>query len=341
MRLIRLVILVLIGTMLAAVLGVRHLEDTGWYTLAVGSLLAIGLYASTYGIVLKEAREHLRLILSAVTIGVLLKALLIGGSLAVVFHDPFYMILGIVVAQIDPLSVAALLKNSRMSAKAKTILASWASFDDPVTVLLALYVPTLLGRLFNDNSLVGVGGNNGGIGGYALGLGLNVLFIAVVWLLWRAVRNNRPAALVVLGGAVIAAVTQLWMLGVAGIGLFVRPGIEKYVEQAVTWALGAAAVVLGLLLVDGINILGGLALGVAAYCAQMVVGFLLTRHLDRQDRVHIACAQQNGITAIILSLLFEPHYPGTVAIVAPAIIVINGLHGLVNHWVDRRLAKEI
>jgi hypothetical protein len=53
------------------------------------------------------------------------------------------------------------------------------------------------------------------------------------------------------------------------------------------------------------------------------------------DRWHISFAQQNGLTAIILALLFEPVHPGTVAIVAPAIIVVNGLHALVNKGFDK------
>jgi hypothetical protein len=121
--------------------------------------------------------------------------------------------------------------------------------------------------------------------------------------------------------------------------LFLRPpGIAKFIDHAIVVALGAAAVLLGLLLVDGIDLWKGIALGVAAYFAQVIVGFLLTRGLPEKDRWHISFAQQNGITAIILALIFEPIHPGTVAIVAPAIIVVNGLHWAVNKFVDKKLA---
>ncbi len=72
------------------------------------TLLAIGLYGSTYGIDLAEARAHVRLILLAITVGVLFKAVLIGLPLWWLFDDPRYLILGVAVAQIDQLSVAAL-----------------------------------------------------------------------------------------------------------------------------------------------------------------------------------------------------------------------------------------
>jgi len=49
----------------------------------------------------------------------------------------------------------------------------------------------------------------------------------------------------------------------------------------------------------------------------------LTRHLPRNERLYLAFAQQNGITAMILALFFERDLPTTVGIVAPAIIIIN------------------
>lgn len=109
----------------------------------------------------------------------------------------------------------------------------------------------------------------------------------------------------------------------------------KIILSAVT-----VGVVLKAAIIGGINIWSGIALGVAAYCAQIIVGWLLTRGLPTRDRWHISFAQQNGITAIILALLFEPIHPGTVAIVAPAIIVINGLHYLVNKGLDKYVLHE-
>ncbi len=142
------------------------------------------------------------------------------------------------------------------------------------------------------------------------------------------------ATYVLLLGSLSVAAYFFLMLGIAIIGLFLRPNIEKTIAKTVEVALMLAAVLLGMLLVYGINLSGGLVMGAAAFGAQILVGFLLTFGLSKKDRVHIAFAQQNGITAIILALLFESSYPGTVAIVAPAILVTNTLHFVTNKLLD-------
>ncbi len=338
----RLVICMLIGWFLGNWLGLQHLETEQWYRPVTAALLAVGLYASTYGIVLEKARKHFKLIVAAVTIGVLLKALLIGGSLWALSGLPIFWVLAINVSQIDPLSVANL-EKTKMSKDAYSILGAWSSFDDPMTVLLGLYVPALLVAPAPGTPPI----VQGGLGGYALGLGLNLVFAGVVFLVWRFTRLSAANVTLVLliGYLMLAfsfatAIMCLMMLGLALIGLFLRPDhFERVINGAVKVALVLATILLGVLLVHGVNVLGGLGLGIAAYVAQVVVAVPLTRKLPRADRVHLMFAQQNGITAIILSLLFEPAYPGTVAIVAPAIVVTNLLHTVMNKWaVPRFLA---
>ncbi|NLT54698.1 MAG: hypothetical protein GXX79_09045 [Actinomycetales bacterium] len=58
------------------------LDGSPGYLLGTSLLLAVGLYGSTYAIDLDEARRDRRLILLAVTLGVLVKAVLVGGVLA-------------------------------------------------------------------------------------------------------------------------------------------------------------------------------------------------------------------------------------------------------------------
>jgi NhaP-type Na+/H+ or K+/H+ antiporter len=355
MQLFRLILFIILGFGIASIFGIQDLQNTGWYLLFVASLLAIGLYASTYSIVLQEARQHFRIILSAVTIGVILKAAIIGGSLALIFQDPFFLILGITVAQIDPLSVAGLMKGSRMSAKAKTVLASWASFDDPITVIMALYTPLIVGQLFGADfgSITGNSNSSANLASYIQELGLNLGLAAQAFCLYTVIRYYSKhisawiaagvsiASYILLAIAFSVSLLYFMMLGIALIGLFLRPPkIDKVLDHAITWALRVAAVLLGLLLIGGINIWSGIALGVAAYCSQIIVGFLLTRRLPSKDRWHISFAQQNGITAIILALLFEPIHPGTVAIVAPAILVVNSLHAFVNKVLDKYVLHE-
>jgi hypothetical protein len=330
LQLVKLVILGFIGVLIAHFGHVQHVISAHWYVTAISCLLGIGLYGSTYGIDLDEARQHVGIIGSAVTGGVLFKVLLAGGSLALLFHDPRYLLYGIIVAQIDPLSVAALMGKSKMSKRAKTILACWSSFDDPVTVILALYAPLLITHLDAVAHVAPGMAQRQSITGYALGIGANLVFAAIVFGLWRLTRTIRWVQYVLLIVALIVGVHFFWMLGIAFIGLFLRPPIERLVGRLTVLVLYLATIMLGLLLDHRISIVNGLLLGITAFCSQMVAALVLTRKLPRRDTVHLMFAQQNGITAIILALLLEPAYPGTVAIIAPAIFCINALHAATN-----------
>jgi NhaP-type Na+/H+ or K+/H+ antiporter len=341
------------GLALAAIFNFQGIQNSQWYLLTVATLLAAGLYSSTYGISIQEAKTNVRLILKAITVGVFLKAFIVGTLLTLILKDPFGYILGIIVAQIDPLSTAALMKGRRMSKRAKSILSAWASFDDPMTVIMSLYVPVLLAAVVGMEWKAASGSmQEMGLAGYLAETGINLLFAAGIFVLWRLMKRHSKAtnyvvlALVALGmyglvlGALSVAVYYFWMLGIAVLGLFMRPPIESALSHVVRWALNMAAILLGILLINGINIWTGIALGFAAYSAQVIVGLLLTRKLSRKDRLHIAFAQQNGITAIILALLFESYYPGTIAIVAPAIVVINVIHFVANKILDVHLEQD-
>lgn len=350
---IYLYLFILGGLAVSAIFNFRGVQDEQWYLLTVAVLLATGLYSSTYGISLREARAHVRLILKAITVGVILKSFITGTILSYILQDPFGYILGIIVAQIDPLATAALMKSNRMSKPAQAILRAWSSFDDPMTVIMSLYVPVAI-ALLSGMQWEPIRGTmqDVGIAGYLVETGINLLFAAGIFVLWRLMKKHSKAtnyfvvALVALGmyglfvGALSIAVYYFWMLGIAALGLFMRPPIQKAIDHTLHWALSIAAVLLGILLINGVNIWTGVALGVAAYLAQIMVGFLLTRQLPGRDRWHIAFAQQNGITAIILALLFESYYPGTVAIVGPAIIVINTIHAIANRVLDVYLDRD-
>jgi NhaP-type Na+/H+ or K+/H+ antiporter len=162
-----------LGTVIGLVTDPSRMVGTTGYVFATGLLLAVGLYGSTHGIDLPDLRRDLRGVVAAVTLGVVLKAALISGVMVLAFDRPEYLILGIVVAQIDPLSVAALSRDGHMSQRARSLLSAWASFDDPMTVLLTLYVAgyayTAAGHA-GTPSVVG-----GGTRGYALQLALNAL----------------------------------------------------------------------------------------------------------------------------------------------------------------------
>ncbi|MHC5908129.1 cation:proton antiporter domain-containing protein [Streptomyces sp. S6] len=299
-------------------------------------LLAVGLYGSTSDISLREAREHLGLLSLAVTVGVVAKAALIAGVLWLTLDDPEYLVLAVTVAQVDPLSVAALRDSSRMSPRAKTILSVWASFDDPVTVLLTAFTVPLVA----DGE--GLGGS---ASGYAAQLGWSAVLVVAAGAVWwcgqqfgRRLRGRLAdvAGAVLVVAMLVLAASYTLMLGIAVVGLFFRPAfLGRWVGAVTKGAYAVAAFLLGMLLVGGVSLGYGLVLGASAFAAHAVVASVLTRRLGRTDRVLLAVGQQNGVTAIVLALSLEPVFPRAAAIVAPAIVTVNVLHFVANSVAGR------
>jgi hypothetical protein len=343
-----------LGYAVARIAGAGEVADGPAYLRTITALLAVGLYGSASGIP-REIYRDLGTVVLAVTLGVLLKTALIAGVMYALFGDPAALVLGIAVAQIDPLSVSALLGRSRMSERGKGLLLAWASFDDPITALLTVYLSAW--------ALTATPGGGGGVaaavlgdtgnGSYLVNIGRNLGFALVVWIGWLAVRRLarrrseqappsarpwvRAGSVAVVALLVGVATWQFLLLGIALIGLFLRLDEPVIVDRAISAAFALATFALGVLLLGGVQIVPGLALGVAAFGAQIVVGWLIARRMTRVDRVYLALGQQNGITAILLALALEPSFPDAVAIVAPAILTVNVLHIVTNALWDHRL----
>ncbi|WP_345363399.1 hypothetical protein [Actinoallomurus liliacearum] len=340
-RMVLMVAMVLLGVLG----GLAFPQATGilsgpFYAMSVTALLAVGLYGSTHGIDLGHLRSDARTVVLAVTVGVLLKAVLITAVLLAVFQNPAYLVLGIAVAQIDPLSVAALGESSRLSRRGQALLLAWASFDDPVTTLLTIYVAAFAMR-FQDGAAT-VHQALGDPAMFTIDLVGNLAVAAVAIVLYRltgrfAPRRQFPVGCAILAVVFAVGVWQTWVLAVALVGLKVRPrlpgrpaAVQGVLDKAVNVAFLLAAVLLGVVLSAGVSPVPGIVLGVTAFLAHALVSLPLTRSHTRADRVLLALAQQNGITAITLALLLEPFFSGTVAVVAPAILVINLLYLLSN-----------
>ncbi|AQZ60156.1 unnamed protein product [[Actinomadura] parvosata subsp. kistnae] len=343
-------VVVALGLACASVAGLDSPTSTPIYVYGVTTLLAIGLYGSASGIP-REAMRDLHLLLVAVTLGVVLKALLIAGVMFLVMREPVALVLGITVAQIDPLSVAAMAGRSRLSPRAQALLRAWSAFDDPITALLILYVSAFALDWSGITGHVAGAPADADTVSYLLNLTANLGFAASAlflwagarWLLRRGARGNTPhpatTALMLLFLAVLVTVAVLnyLMLGIALVGLFFRPLAPKVVDRVSSGALMLAGLALGMLLVHGIDPLLGVVLGLAAFGSQVLVGYALTYRLPHNDRGYLMLGQQNGITAIVLSLTLEPAFPGAVGIVAPAILTVNVLHIVSNNWWARRL----
>ncbi|MGM1060594.1 hypothetical protein [Saccharothrix sp. Mg75] len=332
------------GWLVAESFALREVDRSPVYAFFITALLGFGLYASTSGIVIAEFRRQFRTVVVAVTLGVLAKVALIFGAVYFVFRQPEHLVLAVAVAQIDPLSVAAVRAKSRMSDSAKALLAAWASFDDPITVLLTVYLTAYALR----------GGAVGGVGPFAADLVLNLALAGVAFMLWTLVRRRVEAAEVgrravryavraVMVVAVLAigfvAVQQSLLLALALLGLFFRPNLGRWVDGLAEAGMFAATAAVGLVLAGefawGLALVG-VVLGAAAFGAQALVAVVLTVPARwRGDRTRLALGQQNGLTAIILALLLEPAFPGAIAVVAPAVVVVNLLHAASNGLYDR------
>lgn len=363
---------VVLGLLVGRGVWSESLTGSWWYLPAAGLLLATGLYGSTHGIDRGSIRRDLRTAVVAVTLGVLLKAAFISGVMVLLFRRPEYLVLGIAVAQIDPLSVAAMSRGRRMSERAKTLLAVWAAFDDPMTVLLSVYFSVVAFHLAGRSGSPGLVPDGGGISAYLQGIALNVLLCAAAVALWygarrawnasadRRARKRRSAgdvarrpdrsrssdvlALLVVVALVVTAALSMLMLAVALTGLLVRTGrFGGRVDQAVTGAFLLSSFGLGVLLTGGVSLFTGFVLGVAAFAAQAAVALVIVPltlpNLPRSDKVYLALGQQNGITAIILALALEPDFPGTVGIVGPAVLTISVLYYAANGVWSRRQRK--
>jgi hypothetical protein len=338
---------VALGAVAAAVFHLTDVERSRPYSLLVTALLGLGLYASTRSIALAEFRDRVTMIALAVTFGVVAKIAIIFGVLYLCFRDPDHLVLAVATAQIDPLAVSAVRARQRMSPQTNALLSAWASFDDPVTALLTVYVTAfLLGS--RDGGAPSFGA---GFTAFAQNLFWNLVLAVGGYLAWRGLRaarrvawRHRRTALVAVRAVTVlvavavglAAVAFSLLLALALLGLSVRPSRGNLLDGAVRWAMVVAMGAVGLVLVDGVDLLTGVVLGAAAYGAQALTALVLTAPRSwRRGRARLMLAQQNGMTTILLALLVEPVFPGAIGIVVPAIVTANTAHALGNAVWDR------
>ena len=336
--------LLAVGVLAGLAVDVSGLVRSDGYALGAALLLAVGLYGSTYSIDLRALRADLPGVVAAVTLGVVLKAGLIAGTMMLVFGRP-----GVSGARYrrrpDRPVVGRRPDRQGADVTARPVAADGVGVvrrpddgpADPVSGGVRLHSGGQRGR---PEISRGAGGD------YATGLLFNAVLLAVVVLSWwagrrtlsrlpdiPAVRRTRAGGAVLLLGAmlVLAALNQL-MLGVALAGLVLRAAVlDRAVGRAVGGAYLAAFLTLGLLLAHGVELWPGFVLGVAAFAAQAVVALgvmpLFVRGLERRDRIALGLGQQNGITAVLIALTLERDFPGTAATVGPAVITVNLLHG--------------
>jgi hypothetical protein len=93
-------------------------------------------------------------------------------------------------------------------------------------------------------------------------------------------------------------------------------------------------ILLGSYLDHGVDVWLGMTLAASAMTSQVVTSFIFMARLPLLDKAYLACAQQNGITAVILSLLFMRAAAEVIPVVVVAIIVINLAHVVAFYLLD-------
>lgn len=361
-QLIRLTSLALLGFAMAAFFGWQNLEHSPLYMLVASGLLCIGLYFAVCGIDKAEAKEHWRVIVIAVTAGVLLKYCIIASCMFMMMHDWRYIVFAMAVTQIDPLSVAALSDGERLKPHTQTVLNAWAATDDPMTSVLTPIALLMAGYLshgqFSDRSdwlslLIDL-----------LPFALALVIVGLV--AWKQrfgltiscslskvhdheTTKNTVAALAV----IIGAPTRLFSLP-AFVGWSYRPAWttnEKLVARILMTTLGTATFLLGILLADSHSFSGGPLLGAVTFCSQAIATWCVlglaakfggqSSAFSRRDKLQLALGQQNGITAILLALMLEPSASDAVATIGSAIVTINVLHFVCNWAFDRYVSHRL
>jgi hypothetical protein len=263
------------------------------------------------------------------------------------------ILLGVAMAQIDPLAVAAVRRGDRLSPRAQSILGAWASFDDPFTVLLTVYATGFAMSASGGPGHTSLGTSGQQLGQFAVDLVRNAVFVAVSWLLWQVLRRlarssrtpgRKKAAdgigLALLAVLVVVGAAQFLLLGLAVTGLFFRPPVGRVLRVGSDVAFHVASFGLGLLLVNGVSLRLGLLLAVAAVGAHGLVSVPISRGLGTRDRAYLAAGQQNGMTAVVLALLLDRDFKGVVGIVAPAVVGIAVIHAVWNGVLDRYFHPE-
>jgi hypothetical protein len=314
--------LLFIGHMISDTRYVTGLKAHEFYPIILNVLLAVGLYASVRGIDFRDLNGDRAKLISVVTLGVGLKIILIGGALYAVTGNPNVFIFAIIIAQIDPLSVSALtLKgNYQISPRARSFLLAWSSFDDPITVIAAVAATQLILQV--DLTLLSTEWY------WEFG---NIALPAITYIIHKnfcAGPNSllRERALLFASSAV--AIIFGWMLSIALIGIFLRPSLFSAGKHIIWVAYALSVMLLGSYLQHGVDFALGAGLAAAAIAAQAIASYAFMWRSPSLDKAYLACAQQNGITAVILSLLFARHIEQVTAVVTAAIVIINVFHTL-------------
>ena len=317
------IIFILIGVLSAMIFDFKtFIYDSAIFDIFSSIALLIGLYGSVYGIERQKLLENKNIIGLAVTIGVILKILIIGLFLYIITGQILSFLLATIIAQIDPLSVSSL-ENNKLSPRGNSILSAWASFDDPMTIIISLWISsTIIGIQFDFINMFTTLGKD---------IFLNFLLATITFLLYTKIKNQNLYQLFLLMIVFLFSLVFKLFLGIAIVAIFLRPKIDKEINFLIKIALAYVSIIMGILIVGGVNVYEGIILGILTVIAQFITSWILTKDLLFTDRIQLSIAQQSGITAITLAVYFSHFNNMIVGTISIAIITINSLYFILNY----------
>ena len=222
-----------------------------------------------------------------------------------------------------------------MSKTAQSVLRIWASFDDPMTVLIGFLVLLPL-----------ISGIQGGetFKNYIIGLLINILPAILVIIIKKIQKNPLLRA--------IEAITNLCMLALAYFlqgfllaaltGLILRPYDEKKLSKIVRILFFIVVLLIGVdIAYTGINLRLGLLLAIVAFFLVQPIFALVFTKGTITDLINLMFAQQNGLTTLLMGLGFEAQGYHVLNTLLPAIIIINLMHILINSLYSWKVEKKL
>jgi len=287
--------------------------------LIIGSLfLATALFANVQSIDRGFLQKYKSQSIIIVSVGLVFKALLLGGILYIITGDIRFFLIGALISQIDPgLTNWA---NKIMGQKDDTAKLSLveSTFDDPISTLLTIYIalPLVLGKSLDFNL-------------YFIMLIVNFIFVAVF--LFEK-RRAKIESSFLSSSAIVAGGLLNIFLGVALSGLLFKMKSELF-DEPVRLVTYASYIIVGFFIpLAGLNIALGLLLAlVLIFIVRPLEVLLFFRNLNFKDKVRLSLSEQKGITTVLLLLLIQPQI-NVVGIVIPAMIAIN-VWFVISHYI--------
>jgi hypothetical protein len=164
----------------------------------------------------------------------------------------------------------------------------------------------------------------------------------LIGLLYRftTILNHRLAAtLLLLATLIYALFTQSYLLA-AITGLLLRPIPHEYFERVITVLYHLIVFIVGMALYSyGVDVRLGFLLAVVEFFVVQPLTALLIFNGTASDVFRIAYAQQNGLTTLLMGIVFESLGIRVLHILLPAIITINIFNLAVNKiysWKETR-----